>query len=219
MSEGLSGTPRPPWRDKLEITRQKIKYAQQGAELKDAQDKAAKDELTGLMSRRAFMERADSILKDLYAARDPQKSQRDRKISSVCFIGVDIDHFRIVNKKLGHPGADVVLKQIAETLTKGLRASDDLVARIGGEEITILFLGSRELALTKAKELCAAIEALPFDVDGKPVTASFGVTEVGADEEPSLDEMLKRADKALYAAKDAGRNRVVEYSLALEAGS
>ena len=170
------------------------------------------DTLTGLKSRGAFMSRAESVLQNLYAGRTHGRRQGSGTIDAVSFIAIDVDHFKSVNDTLGHGMGDVVLKEIAKKLASSVRSSSDLVSRVGGEEMAILFAGPKELALQKAEEIRAAVEAMSLDeMQGKSVTASFGVAEVGADEQPSLDEMLKRADVALYQAKEAGRNRVVEY--------
>jgi len=218
MSEGLSGAPQPPWKKNFEIIKWKTKHAQGEAELRNVREKVATDELTGLASRRFFMERAQSALDNLYVGRQKEQRQRIGIVPAVSIIGIDLDHFGAINNDFGHPVGDKVLQKVAATLMENVR-SIDVVGRVGGEEITILFLGPLDVALKKADDLRAAIQALRFEEMGeKEVTASFGVAAVGPDEQPTLEVILERADDALRAAKkpDAthpeGRNRVVEYS-------
>jgi diguanylate cyclase (GGDEF)-like protein/PAS domain S-box-containing protein len=163
------------------------------------------DHLTGLANRRAFHELASLELHRWAASPRP-----------VSLLLVDADHFKRINDTHGHAAGDAVLRQLAAALAAGLR-SQDIVARLGGEEFVALLPGtSADGAEQLAIRLCAAIAGHPVRVEGHeiPCTVSIGVASLqpGID---TLDELLQRADCAMYAAKRGGRNRVVAWSPAL----
>lgn len=177
------------------------------AELSEAyrrmEELALRDGLTRLLNRRALQERA---LAGLSLAR--------RKGAPFAVAMVDIDHFKAVNDTHGHAAGDQVLAHLAERLTAGVRASDD-VGRWGGEEFLILLPDSdRDAALVAAERLRASVESAPIRIEGNVqlgVTVSLGVAVI---DEPAasvlvLEGLIRLADDALYRAKAAGRNRVV----------
>ena len=118
----------------------------------------------------------------------------------------DLDHFKLVNDNYGHLTGDEVLEKITEIVSKANRDAD-IFARYGGEEFIIL-TPETDLsgALIHAERLRHEIEKFEFKTVGH-LTSSFGVTEFNA-EDDTVDHMLARADKALYLAKEYGRNRV-----------
>lgn len=121
---------------------------------------------------------------------------------------LDLDHFKRINDNYGHLAGDKVLKIIASVLRKRLRGTD-FIARFGGEEFVLLVPNtSLAVGAKLAETLRAAIEACPFHFKGERVTitVSMGMTTFKAGEHSDL--VLKRADQALYRAKNAGRNRV-----------
>jgi len=153
------------------------------------------DPLTGVGNRRRLEQ---ALAQELNRA-----SQSGRTLSA--FIA-DLDHFKAVNDSYGHDSGDKVLAAFGEVLRRRTRASD-IVARFGGEEFVVLMpetdLANAVLIAERVREAMAdcVVEPLPA-----PVTASFGVAEMaGGDTGQSL---IARADRALYAAKRAGRNRV-----------
>jgi diguanylate cyclase (GGDEF)-like protein len=122
-------------------------------------------------------------------------------------------HSKRINDTYGHDVGDQVLAAIG----REVQTEDAIVGRMGGEEFAILIEGAgREAALAHAEAIRARIAALAFDAANEkaPVTCSFGVAERQADE--SIDQLLRRADTALYEAKSSGRDRVVEAGAALE---
>ena len=124
-------------------------------------------------------------------------------VVAVCI--VDIDHFKLVNDNHGHAGGDRVLAAVAKALAGGVR-SEDLVARIGGEEFLVVLPGTQPgPAMLVAERLRAAVASLGVLRD--PVTVSLGVACCRRDE--SAGELVTRADAALYRAKAEGRDRVV----------
>ncbi|MCP4045008.1 MAG: diguanylate cyclase [Gammaproteobacteria bacterium] len=166
---------------------------------KSLQTIARTDELTGLPNRRHFMESLESEL-----------SRYGRFESTFCVAMFDIDKFKPINDTYGHNAGDQVLRALAQILAGELRAYDT-VGRLGGEEFGIIFPNT---VLTGAVKACDHV-ANAFRA-GKVVTdkglirftVSFGVTEVDS-EVPDCTTVLKQADKYLYEAKAAGRDRTV----------
>ncbi|MEW5773944.1 MAG: diguanylate cyclase [Thermodesulfobacteriota bacterium] len=154
------------------------------------------DPLTGLSNRRHFFHAA--------------KEGCGRAASAACMPGLgmlDLDHFKQVNDTYGHEAGDKVLVHVAQLIRRHF--SRDIVARFGGEEFCVLVEAQEGSSLLdRFEELRRAVEQSPVDIGGQSihVTASIGVCTVPG----SLEDMLRDADKALYAAKNAGRNRVVE---------
>ncbi|WP_177196863.1 diguanylate cyclase [Duganella sp. CF517] len=118
----------------------------------------------------------------------------------------DIDHFKHINDQHGHDAGDAVLRQFAAEITAGIRSSDKLV-RWGGEEFLIICSGtSAEQARVLAEKLRAGLNNARWPIQ-PGITASFGIAELTPNDD--IGDAIKRADEALYAAKDAGRDRVV----------
>jgi diguanylate cyclase (GGDEF)-like protein/PAS domain S-box-containing protein len=155
---------------------------------------AEQDKLTGLLNRHA----GESALTEAF-----EEAQASRK--PYAMISCDIDHFKRINDGYGHPVGDLVLVKVAQLLLSALR-QDDLCFRWGGEEFLILLPGaSLPVASKLANRLRQEISAASLASVGQ-VTLSFGVAE-SAPDEPTAS-LLDRVDKALYAAKSLGRNRV-----------
>jgi diguanylate cyclase (GGDEF)-like protein/PAS domain S-box-containing protein len=121
----------------------------------------------------------------------------------------DIDHFKSINDTYGHQAGDEALKAFA-SLLKGFCRPGDLVARYGGEEFVVLCADcNNATAAQKAEQIRKSLSEMSIQaIGGKCITASFGVTEVQAGDTP--ETMLRRADRALYEAKERGRNMVVQ---------
>jgi diguanylate cyclase len=165
--------------------------------LEEQRQKALVDPLTGLPNRAAWSERLDHEVK-----------QWQQHGNSLLLAMLDLDHFKRINDNYGHLAGDKVLKIIASVLRKRLRGTD-FIARFGGEEFVLLMPSTVPAAGLKLLEsLRASIEACPFHFKGEPVTitVSIGMTAFRPGEHG--DQVLKRADQALYRAKNAGRNRV-----------
>lgn len=153
---------------------------------------ASTDSLTGLYNRHKFSE--------LYISSYTSMTQRDGDMS---LIMLDIDFFKQVNDTYGHNAGDQVLVQISHSLLKTLR-NIDIVCRWGGEEfICLLPTASLENAMQLAEKIRTNIESLDME-RVKSVTASFGVSQVREGDE--MEDVINRADKALYHAKKSGRN-------------
>jgi diguanylate cyclase (GGDEF)-like protein len=161
---------------------------------RDLEKLSITDRLTGLYNRRKL----DEEIAEEYA-----RAKRSHLPLSV--IMMDIDRFKSVNDNLGHQAGDRVLSEFANILRRTIREVD-LVGRWGGEEFMIQCPGT-DLggAVSLAEKLRETIATHVFE-DGGRMTGSFGVTDLRPNE--TLDEMIKRADDALYRAKKSGRNRV-----------
>jgi diguanylate cyclase (GGDEF)-like protein len=124
---------------------------------------------------------------------------------------MDLDHFKRVNDTWGHPAGDAVLRNVAAVANATVR-STDLVGRLGGEEFIVLLPGtSGDAARRIAEKLRTALEASPVQWEQTTIcaTASIGIAGTTALEKRSFDSLYSDADKALYLAKQRGRNRVV----------
>lgn len=159
---------------------------------------AATDPLTGLQNRRSFEELAQREFK-----------RAKRYGSALSALVLDVDWFKQVNDKHGHDAGDQVLKALAGVIAESLRETD-LAARIGGEEFAALLPETEwKGAMEVAERMRDAISKAAIFCQGTllKVTASIGVSTLGAGDK-ELAELIKRADEALYKAKQAGRNRV-----------
>jgi diguanylate cyclase (GGDEF)-like protein len=158
---------------------------------------AETDPLTGIANRRRF-----------FSGLEEECERCKRYGTTFSVLILDVDHFKTVNDSYGHPVGDMVLSVVSKRIADCLRASD-LLARYGGEEFAVLlpFTGE-DGALAVAERIRLEIAHAPVDCDGHsiPVTASIGVACY--QDEADSDLLLRDADRALYRAKDAGRNRV-----------
>ena len=134
-------------------------------------------------------------------------SRAQRTQQSLCACMADLDHFKRVNDTYGHEVGDKVLAAFGRLLRRETRATD-IVTRFGGEEFVVLMPHTDlEHGLATAERIRGAFASFRIEPMSIPVTASFGVAELGPGEQG--EPLIRRADKALFAAKEAGRNRVV----------
>jgi diguanylate cyclase (GGDEF)-like protein len=161
------------------------------------------DVLTGLYNRRVFQ---DKLLQEI--------NRRGRTGKPLSLIMLDIDHFKQFNDCFGHQAGDNVLKQLAQIMTSQCRCTTiDICCRYGGEEFAIIMPELETyIALKAAERLRAAVERAKFrlnvDNPDEKVTVSIGVAGIMDDEDLGPEELVKKADDALYLSKRTGRNRV-----------
>lgn len=153
------------------------------------------DMLTGLPNRR----RCEQALQEAI-----ERSRRYGEQLAICIW--DIDHFKRINDTYGHDRGDQVLRQIAQLMRQTIRATD-LIGRWGGEEFILLLPCTGQAAAEMVVERLRCLLMTTITLDGQPVTASFGIAVYQPDDDQA--SLLERADQALYAAKAAGRNRVM----------
>jgi diguanylate cyclase (GGDEF)-like protein len=159
---------------------------------------AMRDDLTGLYNRRQLME---------YLYR--QKALADRGTLAFALCYVDLDHFKRVNDLFGHKQGDEVLRAFADIARKVVR-EEDFVARIGGEEFVMVLTNANLIdAVQVSNRLRRQTQLMMIDPKAPDfaVTASVGVAAYRARE--AVEQLMSRADTAMYAAKTQGRNRVV----------
>lgn len=181
--------------------RQRDKLYQELVDLRNALEEKAErlellsqtDELTGLLNRRAFTQRAQQLLK-----------QAERNQQRCSFLMLDIDHFKQINDMHGHACGDAVLRQLGQLLQKNCR-DHDVLARIGGEEFAVFCMDSpTDSATAFAEKLVKLVRQNP--IEGIIVTVSIGVATAG---QLPFEQLYKQADSLLYQAKHAGRDQVV----------
>jgi diguanylate cyclase (GGDEF)-like protein len=193
------------FRDNTELMRQAETVL---GELRDRETElhrqATHDGLTGLWNRTAFVEHAEHVLHD-----------PDRGHDVFIFL-IDLDDFKQVNDTLGHAAGDRLLVEVAQRMRLVTR-EQDAVARLGGDEFAILFAGPQADGERLARRLLEEITR-PCDVHGHSVTPRATVGLAAAASGEAFDEVLRHADVALYAAKDAGKNTYCRYAPTIAAG-
>lgn len=158
---------------------------------------ASTDPLTGLLNRR----RMNEVLNDT-------KDESDRYETPFCLMICDIDHFKSINDKYGHDFGDIAIKHVVDIITRRLRKTDHM-ARWGGEEFLVLYPQTTlDDAVCVTESLRQAIDAKPVEYNdaSSKITLTFGIADKIVGE--SLQNMIKRADQALYIGKEQGRNCV-----------
>lgn len=157
------------------------------------------DPLTEIFNRRALMDAAQRVLSRIPWDKEP-----------AAVLMFDLDHFKKINDRFGHAVGDRALQTFARTAAVKLRATD-IVGRLGGEEFAaILPATNLASAAVAAERVRAAFEEAAFEIDGVPVGGTVSIGAAATDDpECGIDKLLALADKALYAAKSSGRNRVV----------
>jgi diguanylate cyclase (GGDEF)-like protein len=157
---------------------------------------ASIDPLTGLFNRRGFSELTGRMI--------AREEKGGRPVTVLIF---DIDHFKSVNDRFGHPAGDEILKLFANVLVHTLRITD-IVGRVGGEEFAALLPCSIEEAVSAADRVRTVFAGAGVQVDDTPLTTSVSIGVAGGPPGTDLNTLLAAADSALYRAKRGGRNRV-----------
>jgi len=176
----------------LELSRAHIRLAAAHAQLAE---KASRDPMTGMLNRENF-----------FAALDGSRRRSDRGALLI----IDADHFKKINDTYGHQAGDEALQRIATAIAGSVR-SNDIVGRIGGEEFAAILSGATlEEAALVAERIRSEVASLVFRPrDGRDVPLSVSIGGVRCTTEAGVAELMRTADRRLYEAKNAGRNRVV----------
>lgn len=211
MSEQLRphtpATPESQEEKRRILQRREDTYARAGeleSQVNDLKKQAETDSLMEIPNRRGF----EAGLAELRARLGTQQNSPDGHPQKGVFIMMDIDHFKKVNDTYGHQAGDHVLKEVAKVLKERTREGD-CIGRIGGEELAFAFTTfDMSFAEARAEKLRIEIQQAPIVWEGQtiPVTISLGVTEIQPTD--TLLELKERADKALYKAKESGRDQV-----------
>lgn len=162
------------------------------------QDLAQSDPLTGLYNRNYVFDYLGKAIEEALAS-----------ANHLCLLMLDIDHFKNVNDTYGHQAGDLVIKKAAECISRNLRGND-IVGRYGGEEFIVGLAGvSPEIAIRAAERICYSIrrEKVIFENHIISITISAGLATLN--DSDNLQTLIKRADAALYNAKQSGRDRVI----------
>ncbi len=177
-----------------------IKWIKHDEEVKERLlELASLDDLTGIMNRRVF---------DIEFKRDFANAKRYNKALSL--ITIDLDHFKEINDKHGHFFGDLVLKIFSKEVS-GLLREGDVFSRWGGDEFCVILPETRSIdAMKVAEKIRFAVKNIHVKTDSSPIyfTVSIGVTELRQDDSDVM-VLIDRADKALYGAKDMGRDKTV----------
>ncbi|MBI2003816.1 MAG: GGDEF domain-containing protein [Parcubacteria group bacterium] len=194
--------------DELKDLKQELR--KKDLQIKELQVLATKDPLTGLLNRRGFEEKVSRLINDIIFSIDNPQKRRHFFIDSISILFFDIDNFKKLNDEYGHKTGDGVLQQISAIISQKVRGID-FVARWGGEELVVALIGSHEEdAYRKAEEIRKALKSRVKAGSG-PVTVSAGVASL--DGKATLEELVKRADKAMYEAKhNRGKDNIVKHS-------
>jgi diguanylate cyclase len=168
-------------------------------ELVDVREKLATDPLTEIPNRAAL----DEHLRRLIGV------QTIVAIRATLFM-IDVDHFKWVNDRYGHPAGDAVLKEVARQLQKGFRRKGDFVARFGGDEFVAIVRDAESDGVRRiCEQVLFSIRDMDIPNDGEPIRVSISIGAVDFAQGDDVHTWLERADRALYMAKEAGRDRFV----------
>lgn len=192
------------WRRHTELRREvEIRAAAE----ERAQILAARDPLTGFLNRRSLSEDGAAMF-----------AQAERRHKAMAMLMLDLDHFKTINDMHGHATGDALLRQVAEEIAAAM-PSVALTARFGGDEFACAFLfdPSHPDTVERIAERLVSRMAQPFDANGLhlQISASIGIARSDFDC-ASIDALMRSADIAMYAAKNAGRNRVAWFDLSME---
>jgi diguanylate cyclase len=188
-------------REKEQLTHLGTQVQALRSELDAVRTQATLDSLTQLFNRAAFDQEIDKVATlGLLLGSEP------------CLVMVDVDHFKSINDQHGHPVGDEVLRALADNLVRHFLRKEDFVCRYGGEEFAVVIRDSLvDKVAARAERACATMANSPVRTSAGliPVTFSAGLSALVPGESPS--QWVERADRALYAAKHQGRNRVVVF--------
>lgn len=207
-------------REQLEERNARIKELEH--KLEEVEKNATTDDLTGLYNRAGLKKAAKLVMPEALSPEKTEQRGGEQKNKPVGMMMLDIDHFKEINDTYGHLEGDRIIKEAANFLTGSMR-KNDVVARLGGDEFVVILNGANEKIINKF-----------FDPEAEPKRPRFGfTTTIGGDEKrisfsggvtltqpnETIDDFqgtIDRADKALYASKEAGRDRITMFDASTE---
>ncbi len=185
---------------------------------KNAEEMSRTDFLTGLKNRRGMEEAAKYILPEAIAEGHADQRKGEKKITNGAVLYLDIDHFKEINDQYGHPIGNRIIQEAAAFLTRSMRPND-VVARAGGDEFVVILNGATEKIIEKFFDRSTDPPQPRFgfttSIDGREQRISFsgGIALVQPKETVAdLNQMIDRADKALYQSKAAGLDRITMFT-------
>lgn len=168
------------------------------------------DELTKVLNRRGFFKLVEPLFNEINFIKSNPNRRKNLKITNLSILLLDIDNFKKINDTYGHLIGDKVLITVANLIKDRLR-DIDLIGRYGGEEIVISLLGAnKNSAYNVAEEIRKKISTTQIKVKKNKkinITVSIGVAELT--KEKTLDELIEKADQAMYKAKKSGKNKTI----------
>lgn len=191
----------------FDITELKNAFETLNIQSQQLREMARIDNLTGLLNRSSFYEMAHLEIEKV------QNKKGFNSCSQVFIVMMDLDHFKQINDNFGHHAGDTSLRYFAKTLKNCVR-NNDAVGRLGGEEFAVVVAGASIEAVKSLAERVRQItenSRIQFQNAAISFTVSIGITMLAEDED-SIAEALKRADRVMYRAKFEGRNRICIYS-------
>ena len=202
---GMNNEQAISWRQLVMTVGEGIKLSLSNLKLREIMRKqATRDPLTGLFNRRYL---DDTLLREI------KHTQRLNTLT--CIAMLDIDHFKQFNDTYGHKAGDLILRELGRVLHKNVRKSD-IVCRFGGEEFVLVLLDSPlEASRQHIERICTYVKELQIRYGEQllgTITLSAGLVEAPDNDLMTVDDLLRAADEALYAAKRAGRDRIVAFS-------
>jgi diguanylate cyclase len=174
-------------------------------QIRELKEMTVTDPLTGLHNRRYF--------------RQTTSTEKLEKMEGTMFmLTSDIDHFKVINDTYGHSAGDYILKELSKILKKSVRHSDDVI-RTGGEEFSItLKETNRKRALSVAERIRSRVESHSFVYNGTQIKVTISIGLAQYEQGDTAEFLYKKSDRALYASKENGRNRVTVYSDKIQGG-
>ncbi len=194
------------------MTEEQKKIKELEKEVSRLKELAYKDELTDLYNRHGFKDESAKFIDEVKGYLENPSRRENFLIKSLSLVIFDIDDFKKINDTYGHQAGDVILKLVSRIIKERVRGID-IVARWGGEEIIVGLVGSDENnAFEISDDIRKKVEETTIEWEGKTIklTISGGVASFAEGE--NFDDLFKKSDKALYKAKQTGKNKIVKSS-------
>lgn len=183
------------------------------AEKKHLEELVTIDELTELKNRRGFEQEVGKVFLQVTERDKADKPREHIKIDDLSIVFIDIDNFKLINDTAGHEVGDLVLQKVSAKLREVFRESDHF-GRWGGEEFVVGMVGANEKdAVKKAERLRRLLAEIKIPEHAEiKISASIGIASIGDSQAENFEQLIKFADKAMYKAKNSGKDKVVAFN-------